>query len=236
VFVADLDDPVLDEADAHHLTRVLRLRPGETVVASDGLGAWRPCRFAVHGGRPGGAAGLEAAGEVVRIDAPRPAVTVAFVVPKGERPEWAVQKLTEVGVDEIVLLRSVRGVVQWDPTRTGRALERLRRVARGAAAQSRRPWLPRVSGVERVADLAARLAPVPLAVAVAGGAPPALDRPAVVVGPEGGWDPGDGVDGLSPLGLGPRVLRSETAAVSAGLLLCALRDGVVAHAPGGTSG
>ncbi|MGH8981287.1 MAG: RNA methyltransferase PUA domain-containing protein, partial [Acidimicrobiales bacterium] len=43
IFVDDLARPSLDEASAHHLRRVLRLRPGESVVAADGLGRWVPC-------------------------------------------------------------------------------------------------------------------------------------------------------------------------------------------------
>ena len=45
VLVGDLDDPALDDADAHHLGRVLRLRDGEQVVAFDGAGGWRLCAY-----------------------------------------------------------------------------------------------------------------------------------------------------------------------------------------------
>ncbi len=239
VFVDDVDTPVLDPDDGHHLSRVLRLRADEVVVVADGRGAWRRCRFAAgtagRGGRAG-AARLEPDGDVVRVDRVDPVVTIAFVATKGSRPEWAVQKLTEVGVDEIVLLQSARAVVQWEGDRSERALDRLRKVARSAAAQSRRPWIPDVTGIETIDALVRRLAPVPLAVAEVGGGPPHLGLPAVAVGPEGGWDAVDPVDGLPAVGLGPGVLRSETAAVAAGLLLAALRAGVVAHAPGRTSG
>jgi 16S rRNA (uracil1498-N3)-methyltransferase len=158
-------------------------------------------------------------------------VTVAFVPVKGDRPEWVVQKLTEAGVDRIVVLGSRRAVVRWEGERRDRAVERLRRVAREAAAQSRRPWLPEVAGVSELDALSERLAPVPLALAQWGGRAPSLDVPAVAVGPEGGWEPSE-TDGRLLVGLGPRVLRAETAAVAAGLLLCALRDGVVGPVPG----
>jgi 16S rRNA (uracil1498-N3)-methyltransferase len=228
VFVDDLDTLTLDVEDEHHLTRVLRLRPGEIVVASDGRGGWRPCRFSAG-------STLEPDGETIRLAAPRPPVIIGLVVAKGSRPEWAVQKLTEVGVDEVVLLRSARSVVRWEGERSARALARLRRVARSAAAQSRRPWLPTVAGVETVDGLARRLAPVPLAVAAPGGMPPDLEHPALVVGPEGGWDGADPVGELPTVGLGDGVLRSETAAVAGGLLLCSLRQGVVDHARERTS-
>ncbi|TMK82626.1 MAG: RNA methyltransferase, partial [Actinobacteria bacterium] len=58
---------------------------------------------------------------------------------------------------------------------------------------------------------------------------PSLDRPLVLVGPEGGWTEEEASAPLARVGLGPTVLRAETAAVAAGTLLCALRAGVVAH-------
>ena len=137
VFVADLETLELDEADSHHLSRSLRLQPGEAVTASDGAGGWRLCRFA-----PGPA--LEPDGPVRHEPRPKPEVTVGFALAKGERPEWATQKLTEVGVDHIVPLLTSRTVVRWDADRADRNRVRLTRVAREAAMQSRRTWLPEV--------------------------------------------------------------------------------------------
>ncbi|HEY1633159.1 MAG TPA: RsmE family RNA methyltransferase [Acidimicrobiales bacterium] len=224
VFVADLEVPELDEPDQHHLSRALRLRPGEEVTASDGAGRWRRCRYAT--GRPGGgvsSAALEPEGPVISETPPRPAVGIGFVVTKGSRPEWVVQKLTEVGVDRIVPLSSSRSVVRWDTSRADRNVERLRRVAREAAMQSRRNRLPEVTDVVSFAEVAVGGA----ALAEAGGAAPSLERPFVLVGPEGGWDRAELACGLPLVGLGPTVLRAETAAVAAGVLLCALRTGLV---------
>ena len=86
--------------------------------------------------------------------ASEPGLTVAFAPTKGERPEWVVQKLTELGVDRIVPLISERSVIRWAGERGTGAVERLRRVAREAAAQSRRVWLPDVGAVTKFADLA----------------------------------------------------------------------------------
>jgi 16S rRNA (uracil1498-N3)-methyltransferase len=220
VFVADLAAPELDAGDRHHLERVLRLRAGEVVTACDGAGRWVACRFAA------GARGvaLEVDGEVVTEPAAHPPVTVALARPKGERPEWAVQKLTEVGVDRIVPLVAARSVLRWTGDRGSGSIERLRRVAREAAMQSRRAWLPVVEEPATFADAARRAG---AALAMAGGDPPALDRPVVLVGPEGGWDAAELGAGLATVGLGPEVLRTETAAVVAGALLVALRAGLV---------
>jgi len=227
VFVTDLDELEVTPGDEHHLGHVLRLRPGESVVASDGAGRWRVCRFTGTAGRGGaGAPMLEPDGPVLTSARVGPEVTVAFVPVKGGRPEWVVQKLTEAGVDHVIVVESLRAVVRWQGERRARAVDRLRRVAREAAAQSRRPWLPDVAGVGGLDDLQTRVAPVPLALAQFGGEPPSLRAPAVAVGPEGGWDPSE-TPGYRLVGLSPNVLRAETAAVAAGLLLCALREGRV---------
>ena len=220
VFVADVAAPELDDDDRHHLERVLRVRAGEEVTVADGRGGWRVCEFA-----PGGR--LVPVADPETRPRPAPAITVAFALTKGEKPEFAVQKLTEVGVDRIVPFVAGRSVVRWDDARATRNLARLRRVAREAAMQSRRVYLPDVSDIS---DFGA-LATLPGAtLADAGGMPPSLDRPVVLVGPEGGWTEDERGAGLPVSSLGPQVLRAETAAIVAGALLIALRKGLVQHA------
>src|SRR5689334_5905696 len=92
VFVADISAPAL--------------------TAADGAGAWRLCAFA-------DAAHLEPIGDVQHVPAPR-AVTVAFALTKGDKPELAVQKLTELGVDRIVPLVAAHSVVRWDDAKAAR--------------------------------------------------------------------------------------------------------------------
>jgi 16S rRNA (uracil1498-N3)-methyltransferase len=215
VFVDDVETCDLDPSDIHHLARVLRLKPGETVVASDGTGSWRPCKFT------GSSPWLEAQAQVAEVDRGSPEVTVAFTPVKGDRPEWVVQKLTEIGVDRIVVLRSERSVVVWEGSRADRAIQKLREVSRQAAAQSRRAWIPQVLGVTGISDFAAA---GPVALAERAGASPRLGM-AVCVGPEGGWTDHELGLATERVGLGHGVLRAETAAVVAGALVCALRDG-----------
>jgi 16S rRNA (uracil1498-N3)-methyltransferase len=219
VFVEDLGDPQLDGTDRHHLGRVLRLRPGQEVSVSDGRGGWRPALY-LDDGR------LEAAGPVQRPEPRRPAVTVGFAVVKGERPEWAVQKLTELGVDHILPLTTQRTVVRWDGDRAERNRQRLMAVARSAAAQSRRLMLPEVHPLTGLPD-AVQACRGGYALAVPGGDAPSLDRPAVFVGPEGGWTPEEEGAAEASVSLGPGILRTETAAVAAGVLLTALRASVL---------
>lgn len=221
VFVADLDAPVLAGDDAHHLSRVLRLRAGEVVTASDGAGRWRACSFT-------DGPALAVAGEVVSEAAPAPAITIGFALTKGERPEWTVQKLTEVGVDRIVPVAAARSVVRLAGDRAAAQHRRWQKVAREAAMQSRRVWLP---VVDPVTPFATAVAGASVAIAEAGGEAPSLARPAVLVGPEGGWSEEElaaaDACGAARVGLGPTILRAETAALAVAVVLSALRSGIV---------
>jgi 16S rRNA (uracil1498-N3)-methyltransferase len=202
---------------------VLRLRRGATVVVADGRGRWGLAAFRGPG-EPAERA-LEAVGPVVAEAPPDPVLTVAFAPAKGDRTEWMVQKLTELGVDRLVALQARRSVVRWEGARVARSLERLHRVAREAAAQSRGVWLPAIEGVSTLGALQEGSA---VALAHPGGSAPSLACPTIAVGPEGGWTPEEVATCQETVDLGPTVLRTETAAVAAGVLLCALRAGTVA--------
>ncbi len=198
------------------------MRAGDEVVCADGQGSWRRCRW-------GGS--IEPVGEAEREPAPTPVLTVGFALVKGSRPELIVAKLTELGVDRIVPVAAERSVVRWDPDRAAGHLERLERIVRGAAMQSRRAWLPEVSPVASVAELAQATPPGSVALAEPGGDPPTLEQPTVLVGPEGGWTDAELARVEAHVGLNPQVLRVETAAIAAGALLAALRSGLVEPPP-----
>jgi 16S rRNA (uracil1498-N3)-methyltransferase len=229
VFVADLDQPVLADADRHHLERVLRLRPGAALVVSDGAGRWRSARLGPV---------LADLGTVVAEVEPVPELAVAFGLSKGDKPELVVQKLTELGIDRIIPMSTERAVVRWDGERAVHHVERLRRVAREASAQCRRTRLPVVEVVVPFTDVAARpgacLADLGEATAEVGlgSQRPGLDHPLVLVGPEGGWSPAERAVGLPVVNLGDLVLRAETAAMAAGVLLAAARRHRSAHDDG----
>jgi 16S rRNA (uracil1498-N3)-methyltransferase len=221
VVVDNVSSPTLSIPDAHHVGAVLRIRPGELMTATDGRGGLVSCRYV-------GGASLEAIDSPTFSAPPSPLLTVGFAPVKGDRPEWAVQKLTEIGVDRIVLLCTERAVVRWDGERASSHLERLRRVAREAVMQSRGRWLPSVSGLTRLSSLLGEgVGMAGVALADPGGPPPTLDCPTLLIGPEGGWSPGELEMCPARVGLGQTVLRTETAAVAAGILLVALRSHVV---------
>ncbi len=210
-FVTDLERPELDPHDRHHLERVLRLRAGAVVTLSDGMGRWRVGRFGPQ---------VEPDGPIEVVAESLPLITIAFALVKGDRPELVVQKLTELGVDRIVLFVAERSVVRWDDERAGHHLERLRRVAREASMQSRRVRLP---GVVWSATFGVVAGTPGAALAERDGSPVDLTHSTVLVGPEGGWSPPELEQGLPRVVLGPHVLRAETAAITAGALLVGAR-------------
>ena len=212
VLVDDVDSPALGAEDRHHLERVLRLRPSDALTVGDGAGSWRRCRFG---------AVIEPVGDPMTVAAPDVAVAIGFAVLKGGRSETIVQKLTELGADRIVPFVAERSVVRWDEATADRLAERWRRVAREAVMQCRRLWLPRVEPLRPFGELDLEDA----ALAVPGGRPLAPGEDFVLVGPEGGWSKAELAAAGSHVGLGPHVLRAETAAIAAAAVLGARRSG-----------
>jgi len=212
VFVESLDTPLVSELDLHHLTAVLRLREGDELTVSDGDGGWRTCVFGVDGA-------LEPTGPTTHVAASTHPVTVAFSLVKGQKPELAVQKLTELGIDQIVVLSAERSVVKWDDDKIDTQRQRWSRIIREAAMQSHRVRLPQLSMVIPAVDWLAQ--PEVLAAQFGGGPITARTR-SVAVGPEGGWAPAElAAAGTRTVSLGPTVLRAETAAIASATLLCA---------------
>ena len=214
-FVEDVEGPALSTDDRHHLSKVLGLRDGDPLTVSDAAGRWRPARF---GGR------LESSGDVVEVLPPRREVAVGFTLIKSGRPELVVQKLTELGVDRILLLAAERSAVRWDDGKVADNVERLARVVRESSMQSRRVRLPVLESPQRV-SVAAQGPGV--AMAEPGGSGLDGDVGLLLIGPEEGWTDAELGD-RRRVGLGSTVLRSETAAIAAGALMVALRDGRVA--------
>jgi 16S rRNA (uracil1498-N3)-methyltransferase len=211
VLVTNIEAPVLDTQTQHHLERVLRLRPGTPITVGDGRGAWRLMGFGPA---------LEVIGEIVRESPPSPETTVACALAKSDKPDLVVQKLTELGVDRIVFFPATRSVVRWDGDRADRHVARLQRVAEAAVMQCRRPWSPNVSYLP---DLRSLVGQPGVVRADMNGLRLDVNHTVVLIGPEGGWDPRDGLDAVPSIGFGPNVLRAETAAIAAGAQLATIR-------------
>ena len=216
------DDVVLAGAEAHHAATVRRVRAGEDVTLGDGRGAWLTgvCRTVA----PKQVVVRVTARE--EVPAPRPRVALVQALAKGDRDELAVQAATELGVDVVVPWQATRSVSRWDAAKAAKGRERWATIAREAAKQAHRAWLPSVADVVTTRQLAGLadgwtlLVLEPTASVALSALAPAPDRDlALVVGPEGGIAP-DELAALESAGatlvrLGGTVLRTSTAGPAA---------------------
>jgi 16S rRNA (uracil1498-N3)-methyltransferase len=235
VFLADRadlehDSIELSGAEGRHAATVRRLSVGERADVTDGAGTIAEC--VVSGTRPGV---IELAVLARRaVPAREPRIVVVQAIPKGDRGELAVEIMTEVGVDAVVAWQAERCVARWRAERADRSLARWQATAREAAKQSRRAWIPEVTGPEATPAIVRRVAAAGLAILLDPEAPTALghigmrDHAEIVmiVGPEGGVSPAETEAmvraGAVPARLGPTVMRSSSAgAVAAALALAA---------------
>ena len=223
----------LGAPQSHHLHSVLRVKPGEALVVFDGAGA-EYAATVVRAGKRGVTVSVSERRAVSR-ESPL-AVTLAQAVSSGERMDYTIQKAVELGAAAIQPLATHRSVVRLSAERAGRRAEHWRAVAVAACEQSGRNHVPPVG---EVLPLDRWLASLPVVTAGerrlllsprAGqrlrdlGPPP---RAVVLLsGPEGGFTAEEEAAaqraGFQPSSLGPRVLRTETAAVAALAALQAL--------------
>jgi 16S rRNA (uracil1498-N3)-methyltransferase len=218
---------ILTGPEGHHAAVVRRLRTGERADVSDGAGTL--AEGVVTGvGRDTVEIELRA---LHQVPPPQPRLAVAQALPKGDRGELAVELMTELGVDTVIPWAAARSVTRWQAERGEKALGKWRATAREAAKQSRRAWLPEVTGLASAAVLAARVAGAARAIVLEADGPEKLHELALpeagdillVVGPEGGISP-DERDALRAAGavearLGPTVLRTSTAGAAAAAVL-----------------
>lgn len=231
---ADDGNPVsvrLTAEDAKHLG-VLRVRPGEHIVLSDGEGGAFEVELVEAPER-------QAQACMVRLVAPvalphRPHLTLVQGVSKGERMDLLVRQAVEIGVERIVPAVTARCIVKLDERKRASRGERWRSIARSAAKQSGQPLVPEVldpldfAQAVELAQREADVVVVPWEESRVGAMSAALrsaDRDASVflfIGPEGGFEEAE-VDALRSVGayvvsLGETILRTETAGVVASAL------------------
>ncbi len=214
---------------ANHVRRVLRLRPNDDLTVFDGLGGEYEARIeALHGD-----AVLVAIGAHHAADRESPlAVTLAQGISRGERMDLVVQKATELGVRQIAPLLTERTVVRLDAKQADSKRRHWRGIAIAACEQCGRNSVPEIAAPTRLAAFFSSLEPgaTRLVLSPAGSLKvrdlkPAGSRKAggaaliVLIGPEGGLSESEqqaAIDaGFRALNLGPRVLRTETAAIAA---------------------
>jgi 16S rRNA (uracil1498-N3)-methyltransferase len=223
-----------DSDETHHLVRVLRLRPGDVVQALDGRGLALTVQLTTIGSRH--AKGHVLARSQVNAESPL-ALTLVQSIPKGDKMETIVRMATELGVERVAPVLTERTVVRMDGVRWGERAQRWQRVAQEAAKQSGRSVVPVVQSPRSFERWFTAESPGTLVVCLHEAeerplscvlpAPP-VRRVALVVGPEGGLSQGEieilRAGGALVAGLGPRILRTETAG-PVGLALLQARYG-----------
>ena len=213
-------------ADALHIAKALRMRPGEALTLCDGKGTDFDGVLETVTDRQ----------VTVRISASRPsqaeptlAVTLYQGLPKGDKMDWIIQKAVELGVSAVVPVATRRSVARLEG-KADKKQERWQRIAAEAAGQCGRGMLPSVERPLSWSQALSRLSGEPALVFYEGGGRPLRElvtpstrRLSVFVGPEGGFDPEE-IDAIRRQGggvatLGPRILRCETAPLAALTLL-----------------
>ena len=220
---------LLDEAEAHHAARVLRLTRGDRAVVLDGAGHELLCEV------------TEVARNQIALAVrqrntipPLPyRLTLIQAITKGKSMDLIVQKATELGVSRIVPVISERSVTRIEPDEAEWKVEKWRTIAVEAIKQCGSAWLPEI--VAPVTPAAFLAQPKPPAFMLLASLQPGathprellraareerrrgLDAPAIWIGPEGDFTPAElnqiRAAGALPITLGPLVLRSETAAL-----------------------
>lgn len=212
----------LPESAARHISKVLRLGAGDSLRIFDGAGGEYEAQLAAGG--PGIRALVGAA--VEPLPESRLQITLIQGISRGERMDWVVQKATELGVVRIVPVQTARSVVRLNPERGRKRQRHWLGVAASACEQSGRSSLPEVLTprdlAEAVSDSSGaglRLMPDIDASAALSACGPGDGRLTLLIGPEGGLEDSEKAlaaqHGFVPVSLGPRVLRTETAAVAA---------------------
>jgi len=206
----------LEGEDAKHLTRVLRVEPGQTYQLSDNESLYLATVEEAHKSRVSFRV-------VEKSVAPQPKcrITLAAALVKFDHFEWSVEKATELGVARIVPVQAARSEAGLERAAAKR-VERWRKIALEAAQQSRRTRLPEIAECLPFAEAIQMEADLRLFADEEGGVPiheaisPAASV-AVAIGPEGGWTDAERAmaENWTRVSLGPHVLRSETAALAA---------------------
>lgn len=222
VLVDDIEQPILSPEDSYHLSIVRRLKDGETITLGDGRGSWRMAVI-VRSSRKSKEIDFELLGDAQQEKKPFPKIVVGFVMPSLDRATWAVQKMTELGVDEIHLLGSEFSVARIDSLGPqGKDFSKLKKVIRESVMQCRSPYSPEVFPVvslcEFVFDHPGCAMCVPF-----GEAELTLGVP-TIIGPEGGFTHDEMSIVSKKVGLSSNILRSETAAVAVAAVMAISRS------------
>lgn len=211
------DRALISGEDAAHITKSLRLRPGEEITLCDGSGMDYAGRVLAVGDP----VEVEILSRSPSIAEPKCRLTLFQALPKGDKMEFIIQKSVELGAAEIIPVLTSRCVSRPDAKSMAKKLERYRKIAAEAAKQCGRGIIPQV-GELMTLEQAAKALPEKSLVFYEGGGKrlselvaPEDESWGVFVDSEGGFSPEEIAllesRGVCPATLGPRILRCETA-------------------------
>lgn len=217
----------IDAEDRHHIIKVMRMEIGEKIICVDPDGNSAICKIAEITDERVVADVVQWKMEISELPI---SITIASGLPKGDKLEWIIQKGTELGAHQFLPFSAARSVVKWDEKKAVKKIERWQKIAKEAAEQSHRNFVPQVASpinfkalLENSKDFHYKLAAfedesrsgetstfsATLQKMQKG------DSLLIVFGPEGGLSDGEVTafkeHGFDLCGLGPRILRTETA-------------------------
>ncbi|KMK75943.1 16S rRNA methyltransferase [Alkalihalobacillus pseudalcaliphilus] len=216
--------------DAKHISRVMRMNSGDKIICvSEQEHEAFLCQLLTVDIEKVEVKVLEK----VKVETELPVhVTVAQSLPKGDKLDYIVQKGTELGASHFIPLQSKRAIVKWEAKKVKKKLERLQKIAKEAAEQSYRLVIPQIADPINWNELIERVQEYDLVIVAyeeqaKSGEQAELAKALnqledgnhilVVIGPEGGLDSEEVQalhnKGAKVCGLGPRILRTETASL-----------------------
>jgi 16S rRNA (uracil1498-N3)-methyltransferase len=214
---------VLEGSAANHIARVLRLRSGDPLTVFDGSGG----EFGARIEELRKEAVVVAVQEHRALDRESPLpLTLAQGMSRGERMDWVIQKATELGTSRIVPVFTKRSVVRLDEKQAERKLQHWRAIAVAACEQCGRNRIPELATPVDFFDVLAADTSGSTRIVLSPAGELRIDDLkevaagiTVLIGPEGGLEDAEReaaiAAGFKPVRLGPRVLRTETAAIAA---------------------
>lgn len=222
------EDIVIRGGDVNHIRNVLRMKPGDEVFVSDGEGAGYECRLTELTGEAVTARILAGSGDTSELAA---RLHLFQGLPKGDKMELIIQKAVELGAYEVIPVKTRRTVVKLDKKKEAARVARWNAIAESAAKQSGRGVIPKVTGVMTFGealdygrDFQVKLIPFEHARGMEGAKReferirPGMDA-GIFIGPEGGFEDEEIAlaesQGVKPVSLGKRILRTETAGLMA---------------------
>ncbi|MFP5109162.1 16S rRNA (uracil(1498)-N(3))-methyltransferase [Neobacillus sp. C211] len=218
---------LIDEEDRHHIVKVMRMQLGDQIICVDPEGKQAVCALAEI-------TDTSVVADVVQwkdIGSELPiSITIASGLPKGDKLEWIIQKGTELGAHQFLPFSAARSVVKWDEKKAAKKIDRWQKIAKEAAEQSHRAFLPEVSSAISFKELISKSIDFDYKLVAfeeesrngeTSVFASTLNKMSkgnsllLVFGPEGGLSDAEVQqlknNDFAVCGLGPRILRTETA-------------------------